>query len=47
MEGSLENGYPLKLIFEKINHRLKTLIYNKYNYKYNPLTNLTRILILQ
>jgi len=24
----LENGYPLKLIFEKINNRLKTLIYN-------------------
>jgi len=25
----LENGYPLNLIFEKINSRLKTLIYNK------------------
>jgi len=27
----LENGYPLNLIFEKINSRLKTLIYDNKN----------------
>jgi len=32
----LENGYPLKLIFEKIHNRLKMLIYNKNE---NPTSN--------
>jgi len=31
----LENGYPVKLIFEKINYRLKTLIHNKNNQSTN------------
>jgi len=51
----LKNGYPLKLIFEKINHRLKTLMYNKYNQSANQSnkninstieTNNKRILVL-
>jgi len=31
IELLLENGYPLNLMFEKINSRLKTLIYNNRN----------------
>jgi len=31
IELLLENGYPLNLIFGKINSRLKTLIYNNRN----------------
>jgi len=31
----LDNGYPLSLIFEKINNRLKTLIYNNRRKDFN------------
>jgi len=41
----LENGYPLSLIFEKINHRLKSLIYNKGNQSVNQsITNMNSTL---
>jgi len=31
IELLLDNGYPLELIFEKINDKIKTLINNKRN----------------
>jgi len=35
VELFLENGYSLNLIFEKINSRIKTLIYNNRNFYFN------------
>jgi len=35
IELLIENGYPLNFIFEKINNRLKTLIYNRKSIKNN------------